>query len=43
MQQDGSMKPAKFISGMADNAGRFFSTQTRDFMYLTLDETRFVP
>jgi hypothetical protein len=42
-QPDGTMKPAKFISGMSDNAGRFFNTQSRDFMYLTLDETRFVP
>jgi hypothetical protein len=42
-QPDGSVKPAKFISGMAENPSKFFNTQTRDFMYLTLDETRFVP
>jgi Phosphodiester glycosidase len=42
-QPDGSAKAAKFVSGMSDNPARFFNTQSRDFMYLTLDETRFVP
>jgi len=42
-QPDGTTKAAKFVSGMSDNPARFFNTQSRDFMYLTLDETRFVP
>ena len=42
-QQDGSLKPAKFMDSMADNPGRFFTTQKNDFMYVTLDETNYKP
>jgi len=42
-QPDGTTKVAKFVSGMSDNPARFFNSQSRDFMYVTLDETRFVP
>jgi hypothetical protein len=42
-QLDGSVKPGKFMDSMPDNPGRFFSTQPRDFMYVTLDETNYKP
>ncbi|HLF79079.1 MAG TPA: hypothetical protein VJB57_16480 [Dehalococcoidia bacterium] len=42
-QPDGSVKPGKFMDSMPDNPGRFFSTQQRDFMYVTLDESKYVP
>lgn len=42
-QPDGSLKPVKFMDSMIDNPGRFLATQPNDFMYVTLDETNFVP
>jgi hypothetical protein len=42
-QPDGSLKTAKFMESMIDNPGRFLTTQANDFMYLTLDETNYVP
>jgi hypothetical protein len=42
-QADGTVKPAKFMESMADGPGRFFTVQKNDFMYVTLDETKFVP
>jgi hypothetical protein len=40
-QPDGSLKAERFMDSMADSPSRFLKTQTRDFMYLTLDETRY--
>jgi hypothetical protein len=31
------------MESMADGPGRFFTVQKNDFMYVTLDETKFVP
>ncbi|HTE83826.1 MAG TPA: phosphodiester glycosidase family protein [Dehalococcoidia bacterium] len=42
-QEDGSIGRAKFMGSMVDNPGRFLTRQTRDFMYVTLDETNFKP
>lgn len=42
-QTDGSVKRTKFMESMPDNPGRFLNTQTRDFMYVTLDETNYKP
>lgn len=42
-RDDGSLRSARFMDSMADNPARFLSTQPRDFMYVTLDESRFVP
>ena len=42
-QQDGSMKAVKFMDSMVDGPGRFFTTQAHDFMYATLDETKYRP
>jgi hypothetical protein len=41
-QPDGTVKAGKFMSSMPDNPARFFATQARDFMYVTLDETNFI-
>ncbi len=40
-QPDGSVKSTKFMDAMSDNPARFLRTQERDFMYVTLDETRY--
>lgn len=43
-KDDGSLKPVKFMDSMVDNnPGRFLQKQSRDFMYVTLDETNFKP
>ena len=42
-REDGSLRSAKFMDSMTDNPARFLSTQARDFMYVTLDETNFKP
>ena len=40
-QDDGTIRAAKFMDTMPDNPRRFLTTQPRDFMYLTLDESRY--
>lgn len=40
-QPDGTVQAQKFMDSMTDSPSRFLKTQTRDFMYLTLDETRY--
>lgn len=40
-QADGTLRPEKFMDTMSDSATRFFKTQERDFMYITLDEQRY--
>ncbi len=40
-QPDGSLSALKFMDTMSDNPARFLKTQERDFMYITLDETRY--
>ncbi len=40
-QPDGTVQAARFMDSMGDSPSRFLKTQTRDFMYLTLDETRY--
>jgi hypothetical protein len=42
-QADGSLEARKFMPSMALDPKKFFKTQERDFMYLTLDETAYVP
>jgi hypothetical protein len=42
-REDGSVSSQRFMDTMSDNPSRFLSLQQRDFMYVTLDETRFVP
>jgi hypothetical protein len=42
-QPDGTVKASKFMETMVDGPGRFFTTQKNDFMYATLDETKYVP
>jgi hypothetical protein len=42
-QPDGSIKRSKFMDSMGDNPGRFLTTQQRDFMYVTLDESNYRP
>lgn len=42
-QEDGSVQRTKFMDTMVDNPGRFLTRQTRDFMYVTLDETNYKP
>jgi hypothetical protein len=42
-QADGSLKATKFMDSMTDNPARFLSTQARDFMFVTLDETNYLP
>jgi hypothetical protein len=40
-QPDGTTKSEKFMDTMPDTAARFWRTQERDFMYVTLDESGF--
>jgi hypothetical protein len=40
-QADGTVKATKFLDSMPDNPLRFLKTQERDFMYVTLDESRY--
>lgn len=42
-QEDGSIKRWKFMDSMIDNPSRFLTRQTRDFMYVTLDESNYKP
>jgi hypothetical protein len=42
-QPDGSLRAAKFMDSMVAGPGRFFTTQPNDFMYVTIDETNYVP
>ncbi len=42
-QPDGSIKSARFMDSMPDNPNRFLNKQPHDFMYVTLDETNYVP
>jgi hypothetical protein len=42
-QPDGSLKAVRFMDTMADNPARFLTTQVNDFMYVTQDETDYVP
>ncbi len=42
-QPDGSLKASRFMDSMPDNPARFLNRQDHDFMYLTLDETNYVP
>ena len=42
-QPDGSIEAERFMRSMADTPARFLGTQTNDFMYLTLDETKTLP
>ena len=39
-QPDGALKHEKFMDSMPDSPSRFLKTQERDFMYVTLDESR---
>lgn len=40
-QPDGTVQAQRFMDSMTDSPSRFLKTQPRDFMYLTLDETRY--
>ena len=40
-QPDGTVKGEKFMDTMSDSPSRFLHTQERDFMWLTLDESRY--
>ena len=40
-QPDGSTKGEKFMDSMAPSASNFLGTRERDFLYLTLDESRY--
>ncbi len=40
---DGTIDAEKFMQSMSDNPARFLGTQVNDFMYVTLDETNYVP
>jgi hypothetical protein len=40
-QPDGSLESERFMDSMPGGAGRFLKTQERDFMYVTLDESRY--
>jgi hypothetical protein len=40
---DGTIDAEKFMPSMSDNPSRFLGTQVNDFMYVTQDETRYVP
>ncbi|WP_322796440.1 phosphodiester glycosidase family protein [Tepidiforma sp.] len=40
-QPDGGVRPEKFMETMPDGPGRFLRVQERDFMYVTLDESRY--
>jgi len=40
-QPDGSLKAQKFMDNMAPSASTFLGTRERDFLYVTLDESRY--
>lgn len=40
-QPDGSLKAERFMDGMPDSPNRFLRTNDRDFLYVTLDESRY--
>ncbi|MCC7364916.1 MAG: phosphodiester glycosidase family protein [Dehalococcoidia bacterium] len=40
-EADGTMTAQRFMDSMPDTPSRYFKTQERDFMYLTLDEQRY--
>ncbi len=40
---DGSLKSEKFMESMPDNPARFLRTNERDFLYITLEESRYYP
>ena len=40
-QADGTLRGERFMDTMPDSPARFLRTQERDFMYVTLDETRY--
>ena len=40
-QADGTLRSERFMDTMPDSPARFLRTQERDFMYVTLDETRY--
>ena len=40
-QQAEGLRADKFMDTMSDSARRFLGTQDRDFMYVTLDESRY--
>ena len=40
-QPDGSLKAERFMDTMPDSPSRWFKQQERDFMYVTIDESRF--
>jgi hypothetical protein len=40
-QADGTLRSERFMDTMPDSPSRFLRTQERDFMYVTLDETRY--
>ena len=42
-QPDGTIASERFMESMQDYAGRFLGTNKNDFMYVTLDESRYVP
>jgi Phosphodiester glycosidase len=42
-QDGGSIRSAKFMDTMVDTPSRFLTRQSRDFMYVTLDETNYKP
>ena len=40
-QPDGSIRGERFMDNMPDSPTRFLHTQDRDFMWVTLDESRY--
>ena len=40
-QGDGSVKAERFMDNMPDSPGRFLKTQERDFLWVTLDESKY--
>ena len=42
-EPDGTLRSERFMQSMPDNPARFLGTQPNDFMYVTWDETRYVP
>jgi hypothetical protein len=42
-QPDGTLRSERFMQWMPDSPTRFLGTQPNDFMYVTLDETPYVP
>lgn len=40
-QSDGSLRPERFMDNMPDSPSRFLRSQERDFMWVTLDESRY--